>query len=129
VIAVDTNVLVRYLTNDDQEQAKRALAFLGSADTVLVTETVLLELEWVLRGAYRLPRETIHRAMLQVLGLENVQVRQATRIARVLDWFAAGMDLADAMHLALADEAEGFVTFDRRLVKRASAEGLAVALL
>ena len=50
--AVDTNVLLRIVTNDDKSQAARAAAFLQKQDRVYLAKTVLLEFEWVLRRAY-----------------------------------------------------------------------------
>lgn len=129
MIAVDTNVLVRYLTNDDAEQAGKAVAVLASAERILVTHTVLLELEWVLRAAYGLSPETIHRSLLQVLGLANVQVEKPGEVAKALSWYQGGMDFADALHLALATGVERFLTFDQRFAKSASAQGLPVQLV
>ena len=54
MIALDTNVLVRLVTGDDATQAKRAAARFETGDAFFVSLTVALELEWVLRGAYKL---------------------------------------------------------------------------
>ena len=54
MIALDTNVLVRLVTGDDATQAKRAAARIDTGDAFFVSLTVALELEWVLRGAYKL---------------------------------------------------------------------------
>lgn len=121
MIGVDTNVLVRYLTNDDAEQARKAVSVLAGADRILVTHTVLLELAWVLRAVYELSPETIHRSLLQVLGLVNVQIEKAEQIAQALAWYEGGMDFADALHLALATGVDRFLTFDQRFVKAATA--------
>jgi predicted nucleic-acid-binding protein len=86
MMAVDTNVLARYLTNDDREQARRAMAVLAEAKAILVPHTVLLELEWVLRAVYDLPAEAIHGSILQVLGLAKVQVEKAQQVAQALHW-------------------------------------------
>lgn len=126
MVAVDTNVLVRYVTNDDAEQARKAVGVLAGADGILVTHTVLLELEWVLRAAYDLPPETINRSLLQVLGLVNVQIEKAEQIAQALAWYEGGMDFADALHLALATGVDRFLTFDQRFVKAATDQGLPV---
>jgi predicted nucleic-acid-binding protein len=126
MIGVDTNVLVRYLTNDDAEQARKAVSVLAGADRILVTHTVLLELAWVLRAVYELSPETIHRSLLQVLGLPNVRVEKAEQIVQALAWYETGMDFADALNLALAAGAERFGTFDQRFVKTATAQGLPV---
>ena len=126
MIAVDTNVLVRYLTNDDAEQARQAMAVLAGPDVILLPHTVLLELEWVLRAVYELPPETIHRSLLQVLGLANVQIEKADDVAKALSWYESGMDFADALHLALATGVDRLLTFDQRFVKAAKAQGLPV---
>ena len=126
MIAVDTNVLVRYLTNDDAEQARKAVAVLGGPDSVLLPHTVLMELEWVLRTVYDLPPETIHQSLLQVLGLANVRIEKAEEVAKALSWYERGMDFADALHLALATGVDRLLTFDQRFVKAARAQGLLV---
>jgi predicted nucleic-acid-binding protein len=129
MIAVDTNILVRYLTNDDADQARKATALLAGADAVLVTQTVLLELEWVLRAVYDLSSQTVHKAMLQVLGLPNVHIEKADQIGQALSWYQQGMDFADAFHLATAAGVERLVTFDQRFAKSAAARSLPVELL
>ena len=58
MIAVDTNLLVRILTNDDPIQARRALKILKN-DEIFIPKTVLLETEWVLRHAYEIGRSNI----------------------------------------------------------------------
>ena len=69
MLAVDTNVIVRYLTRDDPEQFARASALIRSEDVFICT-TVLLECEWVLRGAYRYSRDRIADA-LHLAGTEH----------------------------------------------------------
>ena len=58
MIAVDTNLLVRILTNDDPIQARRVLELLNT-DDIFIPKTVLLETEWVLRHAYEIDRSNI----------------------------------------------------------------------
>lgn len=118
MIALDTNVVVRLLVDDDPGQTGRARRFL-EARAALVVPTVLLEAEWVLRGAYGIGRPTIAASLRKLLGLPNIALANADAIAQALEWLEAGLDFADALHLALAAEAEGFATFDARLAKRA----------
>lgn len=118
MIAVDTNVLVRLVVDDDPEQARRARKLFRRGD-VLVTAMVLLESAWVLSGAYGLGREQVSKALRGVLGLEGVATDAPSAIAQALDRFDAGLDFADALHLAGASRAESFATFDQRLVARA----------
>jgi hypothetical protein len=58
-VALDTNVLVRLLVNDDPAQAEQAATLIDASAACFVPITVALELEWVLRGGYKLPREAV----------------------------------------------------------------------
>jgi predicted nucleic-acid-binding protein len=118
MIALDTNVWVRYVTNDDPVQARRTVDILAAADEVFLPKTVLLELEWVLRAVYELPRQAILRAILQILGLPMVRTEQSERVAQALDWFRGGIDFADALHIAGSGAADAFVTFDDVLMRK-----------
>jgi len=122
VLAVDTNVVVRYLTRDDAEQFAKANALIGSED-VYVCTTVLLETEWVLRRAYRFSSERIGAALTAFAGLPRVTLEDPIGAARALDWMRRGMDFADALHVAKAVGCEAFVSFDQRLVAVANALG------
>jgi len=78
---------------------------------------VLLEAEWVLRGVYGLPSEQIIPALRAFAGLPGVLVEDAALVAKAMDWAEAGMDFADALHLAAAAECKGFLTFDERFAR------------
>jgi len=118
VIALDTNVIVRFLVNDEASQARRARALIKT-NAVFVPMTVLLETEWVLRGGYGLPRVEVVRLLRALLGLPDLATEDPQRIARALDWHEGGIDFADALHLAGSAGAERFATFDEKLVKKA----------
>jgi predicted nucleic-acid-binding protein len=122
MIAVDTNVLVRVLTNDDPAQAKRAMQILRSSE-VWVSRTVLLETEWVLRHAYGLDAAAIGRAFTTIAGVSTVELEARAAVLQALVWHGAGMDFADALHLASSDGASAFATFDRALAKAAKRAG------
>lgn len=129
MIAVDTNVLVRYVTNDDPQQARRAADLLAGPETVHVPHSVLLEMEWVLRAVYGLERAAILTAFRQVLGLPSTHVDQPGLVALILDRYERGFDFADALHLASAGTASPLYTFDRRFARIAAGEGAAVDVL
>jgi predicted nucleic-acid-binding protein len=120
MLAVDTNVIVRYLTRDDAEQFARASALIGSKD-VFVCTTVLLETEWVLRRAYRFSRERVVAALTAFAGLPRVTLEDPTSAAEALDWTRHGMDFADALHLAKAQSCEAFISFDQHFATLANA--------
>lgn len=116
MLAVDTNVIVRIVTNDDPEQAQRAVA-LFERERIFIAKTVLLEVEWVLRFSYHLPREIIVPTLRKVVGLQQVEVENPDEIFIAIDGYEQGLDFADALHLA--GRAEGFATFDQKMAKRA----------
>jgi predicted nucleic-acid-binding protein len=125
MLAVDTNILVRYITDDDPLQAKRARQIIEASD-VFVASTVVLEAEWVLRGLYRFTPEQIATGLRIVFRLPTVRLEHPLRVAKALAWAEAGMDFADALHLAAAEDCEAFITFDRPLVKAARSHRLTV---
>lgn len=118
MIALDTNVLVRLLTNDEPGQARRAAALIEK-HPVFVPKSVLLETEWVLRHAYGLGRPAIHAAFEKLLGLPQLAVEHSGAVREALEAYAAGLDFADALHMASSRMAERFVTFDQHLIKKA----------
>jgi predicted nucleic-acid-binding protein len=122
VIAVDTNVLVRLLTGDEPEQARRS-GELFARNRVFIPKTVVLETEWVLRYAYGFEPEAIVSGLRNLFGLANVNVEDLPAVKQALDWHAQGFDFADGLHLASSTSARQFATFDRALVKAAKRIG------
>ncbi|MDU0458418.1 MAG: type II toxin-antitoxin system VapC family toxin [Geobacteraceae bacterium] len=118
MVTLDTNVWVRYLTNDDELQARRAMKLLERSEAVFMPKTVLLELEWVLRAAYRVKPADIHRSLLHILGLPMVVAECAGQVAAALDFYAQGCDFADALHLASSDTVQTVYTFDEQFARK-----------
>ncbi len=114
MIGLDTNLVVRLLTNDDPRQAAR-VARLVEREEVYLPKTVVLESEWVLRHAYGLEPTVIRTALETLLGLPQLTVEGADQVHQALTWYGEGLDLADALHLASSRRADTFATFDRRL--------------
>jgi predicted nucleic acid-binding protein len=127
VRAIDTNVIVRFLTGDDPAQAAKARKLIEAAD-LFVPTTVLLETEWVLRSAYDFAPSRIVAALTAFAGLPGIRLEDPPVAAQALAWMEAGVDFADALHLASARDCDGFFTFDRRLARSATQfAGLKVA--
>jgi predicted nucleic acid-binding protein len=118
MLVVDTNVLVRYLTNDDTAQAARVRRLLHQRD-VFVPLTVLLETEWVLRGVFDFPPKEVAKALRSFAGLPRVTLETPEAAATALEWAEQGLDFADALHLTAAQAHEGFVSFDKGLARTA----------
>jgi predicted nucleic acid-binding protein len=118
MLAIDTNLIVRYVTGDHLQQSRKARALIDF-EPVFVCKTVLLEVEWVLRSAFGFAPGEIAQALVDFAGLPNVNLEDAATVATALDWMAGGLDFADALHLAHAQGSDTFVTFDRDLAKKA----------
>ena len=118
MIAVDTNVLVRLLTEDDPDQAKRAAKLFGENE-IFIPKTVMLETEWVLRHAYGIDKKGILGAFQRLMGLSNVKIEDHQTISVAVSWYNKGFDFADALHLASSRDAEEFATFDKSLLRKA----------
>jgi predicted nucleic-acid-binding protein len=119
MVAVDTNVLVRWLVADDALQTAAAEKLVAE-NTIFVSTTVLLETEWVLRDAFGFSRDEIFEQFSILVSLENCILSDEAALLAALDWFRAGLDFADAVHLALTPSKARFASFDARLKKRAA---------
>lgn len=122
MLAIDTNLIVRYLTNDHPRQSVRARDLIDGGP-VFVALTVVLEVEWVLRSAYGYSAADVARALRGFAGLPTVTVEADGVVAVALALAEHGMDFADALHLGKSAHCEGLATFDRRFVKAARAAG------
>jgi predicted nucleic-acid-binding protein len=117
-VVVDTNVLVRFLARDDSEQWRIATSiFIGQRVTIL--STVLLETEWVLRKVLKFEQGSIKVVFRHLTQSSAIEFEDSSRVSLALELHEAGMDFADAFHLAAVKPGETFMTFDRHLVRAA----------
>jgi predicted nucleic-acid-binding protein len=124
LIALDTNVLVRFLVRDDEGQAVRARTLVEACrvagDTCLVSNPVLCELEWVLEGVYRASRSDVVAAVRMLLTTPPFVLEDAPLLERALQMYSKGKgDLSDYIlgEIAGAHGARTTYTFDRDLRK------------
>jgi predicted nucleic-acid-binding protein len=122
--ALDTNVLVRIITSDDRAQAARAAKFLREQESVFIAKTVLLELERVLRSAYRIAPNAIISALRDILDVLNVEIEDEAAVRQAIEWFEKGMDFADGLHVASAGRERAFATFDNSLRRKLQRFGI-----
>jgi predicted nucleic-acid-binding protein len=122
--AVDTNVLVRIVVNDDPAQSVRAAEFIRRQDRVFLSKTVLLELEWVLRSGYRLKQSDILAVFRRILGMGNVDIEDETTVLEAMRCYEKGMDFADSLHLVTVGPHRSFATFDVALHRIARRHGI-----
>jgi predicted nucleic-acid-binding protein len=115
---VDTNVLVRHLTNDPAHQASRATAILENAERLILTDVVVAELVYVLESYYERPRRQIAESVQSLLTLSSIAVSDHDLLLRAIELYEhTRLDYAEA-YLAAAAELTGVGTvasFDRAL--------------
>jgi predicted nucleic-acid-binding protein len=112
--------------DDAQVAQQRPAAVAALAERSFVSVTVLLELEWVMRGFNELPTKDICRVLRALASIEHVTLEDRDAVLAAVDAFDKGLDFADARHLARRSRATGFATFDHRLAKRAKRLALAL---
>jgi predicted nucleic-acid-binding protein len=123
MISVDTNVLARLLLKDDPRQYRAAVALFEQDLVFTAPQTVMLELAWVLQ-VNGCTRSEILTGFAALLSLPNFKPKQSDEIRQALAWYRDGLDLADALHVALSGGDGGFISFDRTLAKLAAKLGL-----
>ena len=99
MLAIDTNIVVRYVTGDGGDEFARAVHIIEN-NPVLLSLTVVLETEWLLRDAYEFPRDDILSAFESLFGLPNVAVVEPLVLRRTITLAQSGLDFADALHVA-----------------------------
>ena len=119
MLALDTNVLARYYVDEGgsaattaQEEAARAVIERGTQ--LFIAKTVLLELEWVLRGAYGHPPADVCRVFDHLLALPHVEIEDRAAVETALGNLRRGLDFADALHHSSSRACSGFLTFDAK---------------
>lgn len=119
MIALDTNVLVRYLTQDDPEQARRATQALGELSSTtpgFVPTLVWAETYWVLTRAYKVVAATVVETLAAFAASVEIEPEDPRTLAEAIAGARNGADFADALIDAAARRAgcDQVVTFDRR---------------
>lgn len=124
MIGLDTNVVVRYLVQDDPKQSALATRFIEHRLTPdhpgLVTSVVLCEISWVLAECYGADRNRIRNVIEGLLTAKQVVVECAEVVWKALrDWDASAADFSDALigQAVVAQGGSGTVTFDRAAAK------------
>jgi len=124
VIGLDTNVIVRYLAQDDPAQAAAATRLFEKAlsqdNPGFVTLVALCEVAWVLAECYGAGRAGVHEALEKLLETRQLAIESPDLVRRALRaWGSSGADFADALigEVAAAHGAERTATFDRAAAK------------
>ena len=123
MIALDTNVLVRYLAQDDAEQFKIAAELIGGCTAEApgyICREVMIELVWVLERAYKYTRHEISAALLGLVSASELVVETADDVAAIVHLYQSeGFGFADLMirQAAIRRGVPVLKTFDQKLAK------------
>lgn len=134
MIGLDTNVLARYYVDDagDAEALRQRVAarrLIESGQPLMVSKTVALELEWVMRGYYGFSQSEVTMVLRHLLALKHVTIEDRDVIEQALSNCDAGLDFADALHHASYKTCESVATVDdRRFARRARKLGMTPAV-
>ncbi len=127
--ALDTNVLVRYVVQDDSGQlaaAKRLIdRCVAEGQSLFVPVTVTLELEWVLRASFGYAEDDVLQALSSLFSAAELTFESERALEVALQLYREGSaDFADCLHIALAAEAgeQPLWTFDKGAAKVAGAQ-------
>ena len=117
MIAVDTNILARWILLDDDGQlsiAKRLLA-----EPCWVSWTVLLELVWLLGSHGKLARAQIAEVLDVLLAMPTLHFDRPGNLQWAIDRYRRGGDIADMFHIASTGDVSAFLSFERTLPRKA----------
>ena len=127
--ALDTNVLVRYVVQDDQAQLAEARRLIrkcvADGQTLFVPVTVALELEWVLRASFEYAKDEVMEALSSLFSAAELIFESERALEVALQLYRKGSaDFADCLHIALAAQAGELPlrTFDKRAAKVTGAQ-------
>lgn len=118
--SLDTNILVRYLVQDDERQLALARKLIKSAlrtgENLYIPITVMLELEWVLRSNFRFGKEQVTATLSSLLAAAELSFESESSLEIALALYKkSSADFSDCVHVALAHVAgeSPLWTFDR----------------
>jgi predicted nucleic-acid-binding protein len=125
--AADTNVLLRLVLEDDEQQARAARSFLRTNAPLFVSHVVLAELSWVLASGYEFSRDQVRAVIEMLLETDGIEVQERSVVQAALAYHRAShADLPDCLVLAIAARAGAtpLGTFDKKLGKLPGARRL-----
>lgn len=124
MIGLDTNVIVRYIAQDDDSQSARAVEFIenecSSSDPGFISLVTLIELVWVSESCYGATRTEVTALIRRILGIKQLIVQDAETVWKSLRLFEVGKaDFADYLVERICDLSgcSSCVTFDKAAAK------------
>jgi predicted nucleic-acid-binding protein len=119
--AIDTNIVIRILLRDDPTQIV-LVDKLVSQGNLLITNTVVIETEWVLRAVYRYNCSELSDLFESLLEIDGIRLQDSDGFRWATERYRAGADFTDMMHLLELDDSDCFITFDRKMLRQAGVD-------
>lgn len=119
MIAVDTNVVLRLIVNDDRRMAEAATRLLAE-DGMFISKTVLLETHWVLTSRMDLSEDEATDRIATIIRYPTVEVEGGVSTHAGVKAALNGLDFEDALHVTSTPDGTRFATFDKKLRKRSA---------
>ena len=121
VIGIDTNILVRIITRDDEKQSQIALDYVSNSSTpFVINHIVISELVWVLESAYKYDKKQIIKALECILKVKQFLILEKNSVRSALKLYAeTSIDFSDAL-IGYVNKEEGCeftITFDKATSK------------
>jgi predicted nucleic-acid-binding protein len=124
MIGLDTNILARYYIEDKSDaeavhQSVKAQRLIDSGQLLVISKTVILELEWLMRGYYGFKRDETIAAFRHLQTLKNIVIEDRDALTQALSEYEAGLEFADAFHHSSYRQCGSVVSFDdKRFARR-----------
>lgn len=123
MIALDSNVLIRYIVQDNKTQARQAaivIEALTPDSPAFISCIVLCEVHWVLKTTYKIPKQDRLHALQNVLSIAVFEIENLEVCLRALKLYKTGQaDFSDYLILQIVQQQgyETVITFDKKAQK------------
>jgi predicted nucleic-acid-binding protein len=117
MIAIDTNILARWILLDDEVQSPIADRILD--EPCWLGWTVLLELAWLLSSYGKLTRDQIADVLDALLAMPTIHCDRPANVQWAIERYRDGADIADMIHIASSGEVAAFMSFEEKLARKA----------
>jgi len=125
MIAIDTNVLLRYLLDDDIEQSSKAKKIMTGTDKILVTDIVIIETVWTLKGKkYKLDKEQIIDTIYKLFEEPNLVFEDGQTIWRALGDYTAAQPVKVGKKIKEADFPDALIVNKAQYVTKQKSQAL-----
>lgn len=115
--AIDTNILVRLIVQDDEEQSKKALNFIKKQGVVFISTIVLCEFSWVCLACYDFNKKELYKALEHILRTDQFKIENSDSVWGALHEFHhSQIDFSDCLigSISKHNDCEKVVTFDKK---------------